>query len=403
MRVVRFENTQELAGFLKDIKVDPYGIGIMAPKAVSFAIRIDYISGIAANILKQEMLSIGADAAVSRDTLTGKDKFTACLLMATLSQYSRLYDKLKRQPFGLGQLGKEISETLLNFQKNNFVLELGKNKLRLGKACAIMGVLNLTPDSFSGDGVLQRAEGRGQKEEIEDLARKMVSDGADIIDVGGESSRPGARAISAKEEIRRVVSAIKLISKKFKVPVSIDTYKPEVAKAALDNGAVMINDITGLRDKRMARLAAKYNAAVVIMHMKGVPKNMQKLAKYVSLTDEIISSLKDSVKRAQDAGINNDKIIIDPGIGFAKTFEHNLEILKNLSELKVLGFPMLVGTSRKAFIGKILNAAPQERIFGTVATCVEAYRNGANILRVHDVRQVRQALDVSERIRNICT
>ncbi len=401
MRVVRFENTGELKRLFREIKVDAYGIEIMAPKAASFVIRIDSVSGITANILKQEMLSIGADAAVSRNTLTGKDKFTACLLMATLSQYSRLCDKLKRQPFGLGILGKEISDTLSHFQRNSFVVELGKKKLRLGKTCAIMGVINLTPDSFSGDGVLQRAEGRGQKEDIGDLARKMVNDGADIIDVGGESTRPGASRVTIKEEIRRVIPAVKAISKKIQSPVSVDTYKLEVAKAALDNGADIINDVTGLRDKRMAKLVAKYKAAVVIMHMKGIPKNMQRLSEYDSLLDEVIGSLKDSVRVAQDAGISNNKIIIDPGIGFAKTHEHNLVILKNLAEFKVLGLPILVGTSRKTFIGKILNKPPQERVFGTVASCVEAYRNGANIVRVHDVKQVRQALDVSQQLRNI--
>jgi len=401
MRVVRFENIDELKRLLRQARVDPYGIEIMAPKAVSFVIQIDSISGIAANILKQEMLSVGADAAVSRGTLTGKDKFTACLLMANLSQYSRLCEKLKQQPFGLGALGLDLAEKLFNLQKSNFILELGRKKLKLGKACAIMGVLNLTPDSFSGDGLYQGARCKLQSESIAEIAAKLVKDGADILDIGGESTRPGAARVSAKEEIRRVIPAIKAISGKIKIPVSIDTTKPEVAEAALDNGAVIINDISGLRNRRMARLAAKYKAAVVIMHMKGTPKNMQELAQYGSLIDEVAGSLKRSIKQAQDAGIGNNKIIVDPGIGFAKTFEHNLQLLKNLAEFKSLGLPILVGASRKAFIGRILGNQPQERIFGTVASCVEAYRNGANIVRVHDVKQVRQALDVSEQVRNI--
>ena len=396
MRVVRFEDAEELRQLFRGIKVDPYGIKIMAPKAESFVIKIGSVSSIRANILKQEMLSIGADAAVSRDTLTGKDKITDCLLIGTLSQYVRLCEKLKRQPFGLGVLGKEISDTLSNFLKDSFVVDLGKRKLRLGKACAIMGILNLTPDSFSGDGLL-----RGGDLGIASLAQKLVSDGADVVDVGGESTRPGAKRVSVKEEIKRVCPVVKAIRKKIQAPISIDTYKPEVAKSALDSGADIINDVTGLRDRRMAKLAAKYKAAVVIMHMRGTPKNMCKFTKYDSLIDDIINSLKDSVRIARDAGISNNKIIIDPGIGFAKTFEQNLEILRRLAEFKALGLPIMVGTSRKAFIGKILDKSPQERIFGTVASCLVAFRNGANIVRVHDIKQVRQALDVSQRIRNI--
>jgi dihydropteroate synthase len=199
-------------------------------------------------------------------------------------------------------------------------------------------------------------------------------------------------------ELERVIPAVKLLCKKLKVPVSVDTRKPEVARQALDNGAVIINDISGLRSAAMRRLAGRYKAGVVIMHMRGTPRTMQRNPAYGSLLEEIILYLRGAIGRAQEAGIAADKIIIDPGIGFGKSLEHNLEIIKSLAELKVLGRPIMAGVSRKSFLGSILKAPPQERIFGTVASCVTAAKNGAKLLRVHDVRAVRQALKVADTI-----
>jgi dihydropteroate synthase len=194
---------------------------------------------------------------------------------------------------------------------------------------------------------------------------------------------------------------LKALAKKIKVPISVDTYKPEVAERALANGAAMINDITGLRNPKMAKVVAKYKAAVAIMHMQGNPRTMQKNPRYVSLIDEIIEYLADAISRAEAAGIDKEKIIIDPGIGFGKTAEHNLQILKRLSEFKALGKPILVGPSRKSFIGRVLNLGPQERLFGTISSCVLAAAGGAKILRVHDVKEVKQALKVADTINNI--
>jgi dihydropteroate synthase len=250
-----------------------------------------------------------------------------------------------------------------------------------------MGVVNATPDSFSGDGITSVSE-------AVDLAQRFVKDGADIIDVGGESSRPGAKPVPLKEELIRTIPVIKALTKRILTPVSIDTCKPEVARQALDNGAAMINDISGLREARMAKIAAKYKAAVVLMHMKGNPRTMQNSPSYASLMDEILRYLQEAIDRALEAGIDRNKIVVDPGIGFGKTVRDNLNILNNLNELKILGRPILIGTSRKSFIGKILNAGPGERIFGTVASCVLAARNGAHIVRTHDVREVSQALKI---------
>lgn len=405
MRILEINRHQDLQRVMQEIKVDPYGIQIMLPKAFSYLIRVNSLSNISANILKQEMLALGGDVAIARGALTGKAKKTDCLLMANLSQFKSLQEKLNRQPFGLDKLAQNLSVLLANYQKNNFTLSLGKYTFRLGQGKTyIMAIVNLTPDSFSGDGLYRISQIAYRKSQINDIienVEKMVNDGADIIDIGGESSRPGARPVSIKEELIRTIPIIKALIKKIKLPLSIDTYKPEVAQQALDCGVSVVNDITGLRNPKMAKLISRYKAGVVIMHMKGTPQTMQKNPGYKSLIDEIIEYLNQAINVAVSWGIDRERIIIDPGIGFGKTLEHNLEILKRLKEFKVLGQPILVGTSRKSFIGKILNAKPYERLFGTVATSVLAAQNGANIVRVHDVKQVRQALSVINKINQI--
>lgn len=395
MRIFQLDHPEDIKLIMRDIKVDPYGIGIMSAKAIHYLMRINTLSNITANILKQEMLSLGADAAIARGSLTGEVKKTDCLLMGNLSQFDRLVNKLKKQPFGLNRLSAQVSAALVNFQKDRFVLDLGRFSLNLGKRTHLMGILNLTPDSFSGDGLYG-----GKQEDIVEYAQKLVRDGADIIDVGGESSRPGAVPVGLKEELKRVIPVIKALAKKIKVPVSVDTYKPEVAKQALDSGASIVNDISGLRNAQMAKVTARYKAAVVIMHMKGRPRSMQKNPRYDSLIDEIMRYLKKKIEEAREAGIDENRIIIDPGLGFGKTLEHNLEILRNLRDFKALGNPILAGVSRKSFIGSILNAKPQERIFGTVSSCVIAAKNGAKIIRAHDCREVKQALRILDEVNN---
>lgn len=404
-------NHKELKKLMQDIKVDPYGIKIMLPKAINHLVRINSLSCIAANILKQEMLSLGGDVAVARDALTGKARKTDCLLMATLSQFNLLTEKLNRQPLGLHRLAQDLSLAITNYQKDEFNLELGRYKLALRQdRTYIMGIVNLTPDSFSGDGLYQGLspqianpkETKGtvpESERVLDFVEKMVDDGADIIDIGAESTRPGAEPIPVKEELERAIPIIKKIAKKINVPISIDTYKPEVARQALDNGAVMVNAITGLNHK-MAKIVSKYKAGVLLMHMQGNPRTMQNNPVYKSLIDELTEYLDKAISEAVSWGIDREKLIVDPGIGFGKTLVHNLEILKRLREFKILGRPILVGPSRKSFLGKILNAGPGERIFGTVSACVLAVKNGTNIIRVHDVKAVKQALKVTEAILN---
>ncbi|MEW6170617.1 MAG: dihydropteroate synthase [Candidatus Omnitrophota bacterium] len=394
MRILQITDAKNIKQILKDIKVDPYGIEIMLPKAISCLVKINSISNIAANILKQEMLSLGGDVAIAKGSLTGQTKKTDCLIMGNLSQINRLIYKLHRQPFGLSNLAKELTTSINNYQKNNFNIVLGKHNFNLSKRTYIMGIINITPDSFSRDGLC-----KNRISEIVDYAQSLVKNGADILDIGGESTRPEAKPISIKEEIKRVVPIIKTLSKKIKIPISVDTYKPEVARSALDNGAVIINDIFGLRNAKMAKIIAKYKAGVVIMHMKGSPLTMQKNPIYNSVIEEIIEFLKTRIKFAIDIGVSENKIIIDPGIGFGKALEHNLEILKRLREFKVLGYPILVGPSRKSFIGKLLKIEnPRQRIFGTAASVSLSIANGANILRVHDVKEIKQVSKICNSI-----
>ncbi|MDP2940968.1 MAG: dihydropteroate synthase [Candidatus Omnitrophota bacterium] len=398
-RILQTSGPREIIRIMQEIKVDAYGMRIMLPKAVSRLVRTDALPSFSANILKQEMLSLGGDAAISRNALTGKDRLSVCLLMGTLAQYQSLSQKLRQQPFGLAQLAEELRRALKNYAREKFILELGRHRLNLGRRTHIMGIVNLTPDSFSGDGLLQaQSVKRKAQSLILEYAEKLVRDGADIIDIGGESSRPGAKPVSAKEELKRVIPAIRIIAKKVRAPISIDTRKPEVARQALDNGAAMVNDITGLRYPEMIKAVKQNKAAVVIMHMKGNPRDMQVKPEYASLIDEIAGFLQGAIKRAEDSGINPDKIIVDPGIGFGKTLAHNLEILKRLGEFRSLGKPIMVGPSRKSFLGKILKCVPQERIFGTITSCILAAENGVKIVRAHDVKAVAEALKVFDAV-----
>ncbi len=263
-----------------------------------------------------------------------------------------------------------------------------------GSRTYLMGILNLTPDSFSGDGIYDDTEAAVEE------AQRIVDEGADIIDIGGESTRPGSLPVSLDEELSRVIPVIKRLSKKISIPISIDTQKSEVARLALDNGATIINDITGLEsDDKMADVASLYKAKVVIMHIKGTPQTMQRNPTYHDLIKEVRDRLMELIEKAEEKGVRRENIIVDPGIGFGKTFEHNLEILKNLAYFKdELARPILIGTSRKSFIGNILGVEPKERIFGTAASIAIAIKNGADIIRVHDVKEMKQAAMVTDAI-----
>jgi dihydropteroate synthase len=269
--------------------------------------------------------------------------------------------------------------------------------LDFSKKTYIMGILNVTQDSFSDGGLYF------DKSEAIKRAAQMVEDGADIIDIGGESTRPGSEPITIEEELRRTIPVIEVLSKEVNVPISIDTYKSEVVKKALDSGASMVNDISGLRfDPEMPKVVSAYKVPVVIMHIKGTPKDMQQNPVYEALIPEITDYLRDCIRLAIESGVSEDKIIIDPGIGFGKTFNHNLEIINNLHEFTLLEKPILIGLSRKAFIGKILRDAPvTDRLEGTAAAVAISIMNGANIVRVHDVKEMVKVAKVADAIKNL--
>jgi dihydropteroate synthase len=257
----------------------------------------------------------------------------------------------------------------------------------------LMGILNITPDSFSDGGQFfdtEKAIAHGLK---------MAADGAAIIDVGAESTRPGCEPVSADEQIKRAIPVIKSLSKKINVPISIDTYNYNIAKASLEAGAAMINDITALSDCAMAELAAERQVPIVLMHIQGTPKTMQAEPKYNDVVSEVLSFLLERAKRAEQFGIPKEQIFIDPGIGFGKTLEHNLLLLKNIDKFVETGYRVLVGPSRKAFIGKITGKEnPADRIFGTAAAVALCASAGVSIVRVHDVAQM---IDVVKTVGNI--
>jgi len=255
----------------------------------------------------------------------------------------------------------------------------------------VMGILNTTPDSFSDGGAYFDVESAAAR------AMEMAAQGADIVDIGGESSRPGAKPVPAEEEIRRVLPVIRKIIPEIEVPISVDTYKPAVAEACLKAGAAIVNDITGLRNPEMIDVCVEYGASVVIMHMKGMPETMQDAPEYGDVVSEITAFFRDRVAAATDAGIEN--IMLDPGIGFGKTLEHNLEILRRLSEFRGIGCPVLAGASRKSFIKKLTGAKTnQELLPGTLAAVCLSVLMGADAVRVHDVAECRKALDVIDAV-----
>ena len=277
------------------------------------------------------------------------------------------------------------------------LLKIGDKNFELGKKTIIMGILNITPDSFS-DG--------GEFYSFEDAVKHailMEKEGADIIDIGGESTRPGANTVSLDEEHNRVIPVVEELVKKIKIPISVDTYKSKIAKMALDVGAAMVNDVTALRgDENLAKIVADFNVPICLMHMKGMPKNMQVNPTYDDVLNEIHDFLKKRTKYALSCGIKKENVIIDPGIGFGKRtgkgIEDNCEIISRLSELKSLGFPIMIGASRKTFIGNICgktNPLPvNERLEGSLASAGIAACNGADIVRVHDVKESRRFFNI---------
>lgn len=263
---------------------------------------------------------------------------------------------------------------------------------RQGPSPQVMGILNLTPDSFSDGGLFTTMDAAIRRACI------MADEGADLIDLGGESTRPGSKPVPLEEELRRVVPVVKALAKRVKLPLSIDTSKAEVARQALDAGATMINDVTALGDADMAQVVARAEAPIILMHMRGDPRTMQCAPRYRDVMADVKQFLQRAIRRAQEAGIAADRILIDPGLGFGKTVTHNLLLLQQLHELSTLGKPIVIGPSRKSFIGRVLDAKVDERLSGTLACMAYAAQHGAHVIRVHDVKATVQFLTMWDAI-----
>ncbi|HEY4708253.1 MAG TPA: dihydropteroate synthase [Thermodesulfobacteriota bacterium] len=378
---------------MERVGVDPAGVGIMAPKHFHYNLKVEGLNPAQANILKQEMLSIGGEAAVARGVSSCSVERTDAVVSGTRKQFEELFEKLKRQRLGLPDVAASMSEALVNSGQRSYLLRFRDRGLAIGPATVIMGILNVTPDSFS-DGGEFLDHGKAVLRGLE-----MSAEGADWIDVGGESTRPGAVPVGAEEEKRRVLPVVEALAKQG-LTVSIDTTKAAVAEAAIDAGAAIINDVSAMSmDEDMAEVAARSGSPVVLMHMRGTPGTMQSDTGYKDLMGEVFGYLRERVEYAVSKGIDAQGIIIDPGLGFGKSYEGNLELLSRLRELKSLGRPILVGASRKSFIGKAMGGAEAgERLNGTLGACAAAIMNGASILRVHDVKEAREAARVVDAI-----
>jgi dihydropteroate synthase len=410
VRLLRADSAAATARQMQSLGVDPRGITIMAPKARFCLLRVEGLGLAAATILKQEMLSKGGDAALSGEIYYGGERTTGALLMGTRRTMGRVIRVLRHQPLAsLRELAGEIESALRNSQVRAFPsCCIGGQEFVWGRRTYIMGILNVTPDSFSGDGVAaQDLSPEAVIEHAVHQALAFLEDGADIIDVGGESTRPGAAPVDAENETSRVVPVIHALRRQTDAPISVDTYKASVARAALDAGADMINDVWSLRmDPAMPALATERGVPIVLMHNRSEPRNAEQRdrlggryvgVRYDDLLADIIRDLRHQVDEAVDAGIAPERIIIDPGIGFGKTVDQNLTLLNHVDQLRALGLPILLGPSRKSFIGYTLDVPPEERVEGTAAAVVVGIvRGAADIVRVHDVRPVARAARMAD-------
>ncbi len=367
---------KELAAELAAIKCDPRGINIMKEKLSRYTIKLTDLPGYLGLVIKETALSCGAECALPANTIKEPKNSYDFILLANQHQLKIITKKLAVQAF---RSLVEISSHL-----NKLTRELPF------KTPKIMGILNTTPDSFSDGGHYL------QTEQALEHVKKMVRAGASVIDIGGESTRPGSQEISVKEELQRTISSIKEIRKKYpKVVLSIDTTKSKVAEEAAKCGVKIINDISGLtRDPKIAKIAAKYNCRLILMHRSGNSQVMQEKTTYNDLLKDILTFLNNSAEQAMAAGVKKENIIIDPGIGFGKTTEQNLYLIKQLSAFKALGYPVLLGASRKSVIGNILKNRPDERTAGTIATSLAGYLEQVDYLRLHDIKENNDALKI---------
>ncbi len=396
IRLLKIDSPQDALRELDRVGTGSEARDRLAAKMVPVRIWLGDVRTPAANILKQEMLASGADAAVTRGAAACLDPVSSVLLTGTLSQIRRLTRVLRDQPFGLDRLGDRIAAFLSAIERREFTVKTRRGALSFGKRTLVMAVLNATPDSFSDGGCFLDPEAAVIR------GLRLAEEGADVIDVGGESTRPGARAVSPEEEIRRVIPVIERLAARLSVPISVDTAKAPVAEEALRAGASIVNVVGALAlDPAVAGVAAREEAALVLSHMRGQPKTMQEEARYpLGVTGEVVEELARAMAEAESRGVDRERIIVDPGLGFSKSAGHSWEVLRRLEELRTLGRPILVGTSRKSFIGEATGLPVEERFPGDAAAMAIAVLNGAQMVRVHEVARAIPVLRMAEAIRD---
>jgi dihydropteroate synthase len=385
-QVLFLRDFEDMKNALQRVRVSPEGVRVLAKRAVFRVIRVAGLGIREVDVLKQELCSRGGDVATDDD---------GCLLLGTLAQFERLIPRLKDPALGIPKLALSIEAALRNSENPLPACPPG---IQLAEGPLLMGVLNVTPDSFSDGGL------HGAVDEAVQAGLDMVADGASFVDVGGESTRPGAAPVPLSEELGRVRPVIRALAAALPGRISIDTYKASVAAEALAAGAYMVNDISALRmDPNMVAVVRDAACPVILMHMLGEPRTMQCEPVYEDVIRDLYTFFVERLTWAVDQGLKEENLLIDPGLGFGKTTAHNLEIMRNLASFRSLGRPMVVGSSRKRFLGEILGIdEPKERDIATACTTTMATLAGAHIVRVHHIGPNRDAIRLARAVSNGC-
>lgn len=390
-------NKELLGEAMASIGAHPASLPIFAHKSEIVPYKLLGVRTPAANILKQEMLAAGGDAVVPTGCIVNTDKYVNVVLLGTLKQYKIVLKKLElMQYFGLKQVAAELQEAVVAaLEPAALKTTLADGRVLTYDKMCVMGILNITPDSFyEGSRVSALAD-------VVARAGQMLEQGAQVLDIGGESTRPGSDSVDGDEEQRRVLPVIEALRREYpKAVLSVDTYRADTAEAALAVGADIINDISAMEaDARMADVVVRTKAPIILMHMRGTPKNMQQNCQYQDVVQEVAVYLAQRAELLREQGVGADKIILDPGIGFAKDVEQNLRLMRDLHVLTSFGYPVLLAASRKSTIGAVLGGVPaSERLEGTIATSLQAVYAGAQMVRVHDVLPNLRAIRMLEAI-----
>lgn len=391
--VIDLRSADDIKKNLQAIGLSQSDISAYKNRLFNYSLKLENVDTGSAVLLESCMK--GLDGVVVMNNVPGHSVPGQSDVIVSCSRHTLycLVQRLREEPFNLEQLSREIEESL---PANNLKIAWGERTLDFTNKTYVMGIINCTPDSFYPD---SRAK---TQENAEAKAQRMIAAGVDIIDVGGESSRPGSESVQTSEELKRVIPVIKMIREKSEVLISIDTCKHEVAERAIEAGADIVNDISGLRQNSdLAKLIAERGVPVIIMHMRGIPKDMQDDPFYEDTISDILKEIKPAIAFAQNCGISRKKIMVDPGIGFSKRVEDNLRIIQQLVSLQSLNLPILIGISRKSFIGEITKQPVENRLTGTITANTMAILNGANIVRVHDVPDALEMVQIINAVRRV--